>query len=50
MLPTLFRHTGLRPIDSLSREFDRMLGHFWPRDDGDVLGVYPVDIREHLNQ
>lgn len=48
MLPTLFRQTGLRPIDSLTRDFDRMLGQIWNHnsDDGNVLGAYPVDIRE----
>ncbi len=49
MLPTLFKRTGIRPIDSLSRDFDRMLGHIWNSNDTDLLGAYPVDIREDEN-
>lgn len=46
MFPTLFRQTGIRPIDSLGREFDRVFGQILNNENGQGLGVYPVDIHE----
>jgi HSP20 family protein len=45
MFPTL-RRGSWDPFSSLQRELNRAFDRAWPEEQGDVVGAYPVDIRE----
>jgi HSP20 family protein len=49
MFPTLGRR-GWDPFSSLQRELNRAFDRAWPEEQQDLVGAYPVDIRETDDQ
>jgi HSP20 family protein len=47
MFPSLSRRGGFSdPFTSLQRELNRAFDRAWPEEQQDLVGAYPVDIRE----
>jgi len=49
MFPTLSRR-GWDPFAGLQRELNRAFDRAWPQQEEDLVGAYPVDIRETDDQ